>query len=157
LTIGFLGLTLTPMPNRRLLAVILVVLLPIIGGTVAYSATSSPGKSGSAPGKQKAGQEQSTEQENEAEEPEGEGIPGGTIDRYHGSDCRQPDGVAALEGNWTHGMYVSAWATTNDPTKIVEAAHSRCGKPAHAGLHGPFGARGLPPGLAKKAENQPTP
>jgi hypothetical protein len=140
-------------PRRRLFVVILAVLLPLIAVTVAYSATSSPGKSGSAPGKQKAGQE-STDKENEAE---GQGIPGGSIERYHGSDCDLPDGAAALEGNWTHGMYVSAWATTNDPTKIVEAAHSRCGKPSHAGLQGHFGAGGLPPGLAKKAENQPTP
>jgi hypothetical protein len=139
-------------PRRRLLVIFLAVLVPLIAGTVAYSATSpSPGKSGSAPGKQKAGQE-STEKENEAE---GQGIPGGSIERFH-SDCDLPDGVAPLEGNWTHGMYVSAWATTNDPTKIVEAAHSRCGKPSHAGL-GHFGAGGLPPGLAKKAENQPAP
>jgi hypothetical protein len=140
-------------PRRRLFVVILAVLLPLIAVTVAYSATSSPGKSGSAPGKQKAGQE-STDKEGEAE---GQGILGGSIERYHGSDCDLPDGAAALEGNWTHGMYVSAWATTNDPTKIVEAAHSRCGKPSHAGLQGHFGAGGLPPGLAKKAENQPTP
>ena len=133
--------------------VILAVLLPLIVGTVAYSATSSPGKSGSAPGKQKAGQE-STEKGDEAE---GQGTPGGSIDRFH-DGCDVPDAAADnLVGNWTHGMYVSAWATTNDPTRIVEAAHSRCGKPSHAGLQGHFGAGGLPPGLAKKAENQPTP
>lgn len=141
-------------PSRRLLVVILAVLVPVIAGTVAYSATSSPGKSGSAPGKQEAGQKEATEKESEAED---QGIPGGSIERYHGGDCDLPDGVAALEGNWTHGMYVSAWATTNDPVMIVQAAHSRCGKPSHAGLQGRFGAGGLPPGLAKKAENQPTP
>jgi hypothetical protein len=140
-------------PRRRLLVVILAVLLPLIAGTVAYSSTSSHGKSGSAPGKQKAGQE-STDKEDEGES---QGIPGGIIDRYHGSDCDLPEGAAVLEGNWTHGMYVEAWAMTKDATKIVTAAHSRCGKPLQAGVHGPFGAGNLPPGLQKKAENQPTP
>jgi hypothetical protein len=141
-------------PSRRFLVVILAVVLPLVLGTVAYSATSSPGKSGTAPGKQKAGQ-QSTEKEDEAE---GQGTPGGSIDRFH-EGCHVPESVAdQLKANWTHGMYVSAiTATTNDPTKIVEAAHSRCGKPSHAGLNGHFGAGGLPPGLAKKAENQPSP
>jgi hypothetical protein len=133
--------------RRRLLLIFIAVLLPLVAGTVAYSASSSPGKSGSSPGKQKAGQQESKEQD--------QGVPGGTVERFHGGGCDLPDGVAALEGNWTHGMYVEAWATTNDPTKIREAAHSRCGKPAQA--HSPFGAGGLPPGLSKKAENKPSP
>jgi hypothetical protein len=132
----------------------LTVALSLVAGTVAYSQTSSPGKSGSAPGKEKSGQQESNENENEAED---QGIPGGPIERYHGSDCHLPAGADALEGNWTHGMYVEAWAGTNDPIKIVAAAHSRCGKPAQSGLHGRFGAGGLPPGLAKKSEEQPSP
>jgi hypothetical protein len=145
--------TICAVPSRRFLVVILAVLLPLILGTVAYSVTSSPGKSGTAPGKQKSGQE-STEKENEAED---QGTPGGSIERFH-QGCDVPDAAADnLVGNWTHGMYVSAWATTNDSDKIVEAAHSQCGKPSHAGLNAHFGAGGLPPGLAKKAENQPSP
>jgi hypothetical protein len=144
------------MSRRRVIVILAALLLSALVATVAYSATSSPGNSGSAPGKQKAAQPQSTEQENESE---GQGVPGGTISRFHGGSgvsCALPAGAAALQGNWTHGMFVSAWAATNDSAKIVEAAHSPCGKPTHAAFHGPFGT-GLPPGLAKKAGNTPSP
>jgi hypothetical protein len=52
------------------------------------------------------------------------------VARFHGdaTACPQPDG-AALEGNWTHGDYVSAWAKTGDHAKTQAAARSDCGKP----------------------------
>jgi hypothetical protein len=135
--------------------IILALLLPVLVATVAYSATSSPGKSGSAPGKQKSGQQQSTEKETQDQ-----GIPGGSITRFHGNtdvNCALPSGADALESNWNHGMYVEAWAATKDPTKIVIAAHSPCGKPMQAAFHGHFAAGTLPPGLAKRGQNQATP
>jgi hypothetical protein len=131
----------------------LAVLIPTVVATVAYSATSSPGKSGSAPGRQKAGQQQEGQDDDE-------GLPGGNVTRFHGDkdvSCDLPDGAAALKGNWNHGMYVEAWASTNDPVKIVAAAHSPCGKPMQAAFRGRFGAGGLPPGLAKKGDTSLTP
>jgi hypothetical protein len=138
-------------PRRRVLVIVLALLLSGLGATVAYSATSSPGKSG----KPKASPQQSTDQDNETED---QGVPGGSVTRFHGNtdvSCSLPEGAQALEGNWTHGMYVEAWAGTNDPSKIVSAAHSPCGKPMQAAFHGHFGAGNLPPGLAKKDQNQP--
>jgi hypothetical protein len=56
------------------------------------------------------------------------GIHGGPIDRFHGSACSVTD-VSGLQGNWTHGDYVSTVAVTGDGAMIVQAAHSDCGKP----------------------------
>ncbi len=71
---------------------------------------------------------------------------GGWIERFHGQgagiaavDCRLPPGVS-LQGNWTHGDYVSSWATWIERASVAqlqdaairsasEAAHSGCGKP----------------------------
>lgn len=69
--------------------------------------------------------------ETEAPEPQGTespGVHGGTVERFHGDGthpCPMPDGVT-LDGNWTHGDYVSAWT---DHDKKHEAAKSWCGKP----------------------------
>ena len=60
------------------------------------------------------------------------GTHGGPKPRFHDAqECNLVD-VSALPGNWTHGDYVSA-VENKDPAKVPEAAHSRCGKPAHAG------------------------
>jgi hypothetical protein len=57
---------------------------------------------------------------------------GGPKPRFHdSSECKLVD-VSTLPGNWTHGDYVSA-VEKKDPSKVQEAAHSRCGKPTHAG------------------------
>lgn len=62
------------------------------------------------------------------------GVPGGTVERYHGEDCTLATG---LEGNWTHGNYVSAVAKDDDDaTTASDAAKSRCGKPLNAGKDG---------------------
>jgi hypothetical protein len=60
------------------------------------------------------------------------GVHGGPKPRFH--DARECNlvNVGQLPGNWTHGDYVSAVAK-KDPSKVQEAAHSRCGKPNHAG------------------------
>jgi hypothetical protein len=64
--------------------------------------------------------------------PEGAGVHGGPKARFHDArECNLVD-VRQLEGNWTHGDYVSA-VEKKDPSKVREAAHSRCGKPNHAG------------------------
>ena len=62
------------------------------------------------------------------------GIHGGPIDRFHGSGCSLTN-VSGLQGNWTHGDYVSTVAVTGDATMIVEAAHSDCGKPMVSVIH----------------------
>lgn len=61
-----------------------------------------------------------------------DGVHGGPKPRFH--DARECNlvNVGTLPGNWTHGDYVSAVAKA-DPSKVREAAHSRCGKPTHAG------------------------
>ncbi|HYU93178.1 MAG TPA: hypothetical protein VEN95_06850, partial [Actinomycetota bacterium] len=56
------------------------------------------------------------------------------IDRFHGSGCSLTN-VSGLQGNWTHGDYVSTVAVTGDATMIVEAAHSDCGKPMVSVIH----------------------
>jgi hypothetical protein len=90
------------------------------------------------------------------EETEAE-IHGGPNARVHGGTCDVPAG-AELQGNWTHGDYVTAWEKA-DPTKVREAAHSRCGKPAHAG--GPHaakkgaGSKAKPPRTVPPPEPQP--
>src|SRR5918996_420981 len=65
-------------------------------------------------------------------QPDDAGVHGGPKPRYHDArECNLVD-VSKLPGNWTHGDYVSA-VEKQDPSKVREAAHSRCGKPAHAG------------------------
>lgn len=70
-------------------------------------------------------------QEFEPAEGDDQGGHGGTVDRFH-EGCELPEGVAALEGNWTHGDYVSAYAKGEDREAHVAAAHSPCGKPTKA-------------------------
>ena len=60
------------------------------------------------------------------------GTHGGPKARFHDSrECNLVN-VSTLPGNWTHGDYVSA-VEKKDPSKVREAAQSRCGKPTHAG------------------------
>lgn len=67
-----------------------------------------------------------------AAETEKPGVHGGPKPRFHDSrECNLVN-VSTLPGNWTHGDYVSA-VEKKDPSKVREAAHSRCGKPNHAG------------------------
>jgi hypothetical protein len=68
------------------------------------------------------------------ETPDADETQGNTIERYHGEDCTLATG---LEGNWTHGDYVSAVAQDDDDaTNVSDAAQSRCGKPLNAGPDG---------------------
>jgi hypothetical protein len=69
-----------------------------------------------------------------SEAPDDAGDKGGTVERYHGEDCTLATG---LQGNWTHGDYVSAVAKDDDDATVVsDAAQSRCGKPLNAGKDG---------------------
>jgi hypothetical protein len=57
---------------------------------------------------------------------------GGPKSRFHDAgECNLVD-VSTLPGNWTHGDYVSA-VEKSDPSKVREAAQSRCGKPQKGG------------------------
>lgn len=60
-------------------------------------------------------------------EQEGEGEHGGTKPRIH-DGC---EGAEGLEGNWTHGDYVSAIAQAGDHEATSAAAKSDCGKVDH--------------------------
>ena len=60
------------------------------------------------------------------------GTHGGSVERTH-EGCQLPEGADALNGNWTHGDYVSAWSASGDAAAHQTAAHSACGKPTHAG------------------------
>jgi hypothetical protein len=62
---------------------------------------------------------------------------GGPIARFHDAgQCGLTD-VSSLQGNWTHGDYVSAVAQAGgDQSLIPQAAHSDCGKPMVAVGHG---------------------
>ena len=64
--------------------------------------------------------------------PEDAGVHGGPKPRFHDAGVCNLVDVSQLEGNWTHGDYVSA-VGKKDPSKVREAAQSRCGKPTHAG------------------------
>jgi hypothetical protein len=71
---------------------------------------------------------------------------GGSVQRNH-ANCPLPP-AASLQGNWTHGDYVSAWAATGDHVALKVAAQSSCGMPVNASGHSagkdhPNGGRGL--------------
>jgi hypothetical protein len=96
---------------------------------------------------------------------ENAGVHGGSVSRFH-DDCALPEGVATLEGNWTHGDYVSAWATapTSDNEAVQAAAHSDCGMPttsvdAKARTHGksdePHGKSDEPHGKSDEPHGHP--
>ncbi|MCA1830597.1 MAG: hypothetical protein ABR552_02360 [Actinomycetota bacterium] len=95
-----------------------------------------------------AASETESPEASESPEPEGTESPGGSVERFHGdatTPCPVPDG-ATLDGNWTHGDYVGAWAATSDHDKTRDAAKTPCGLPQHAadahaakGTHGKSG------------------
>lgn len=86
--------------------------------------------------------------------PEDGGVHGGPKARFHDAgECNLVD-VRQLEGNWTHGDYVSA-VEKKDPSKVREAAHSRCGKPNHAG-RGPSSKRRGNEGKEKESQSSTT-
>jgi hypothetical protein len=81
-------------------------------------------------------------------EEEDAGVHGGPNARFHNAGaCPLPAG-AKVQGNWTHGDYVTAWAEA-DPTKVRDAAHSACGKPAHVA------GKGAKPGKAARKAGRP--
>ena len=69
-----------------------------------------------------------------------DGVHGGPKPRFHDAGECNLVNVGSLPGNWTHGDYVSAVAKS-DPSKVREAAKSRCGKPTHAGKGGAKGPK----------------
>jgi hypothetical protein len=64
------------------------------------------------------------------------GVQGGPNERFHdAAQCGLAD-VSSLQGNWTHGDYVTAVAQGSDPSLVPQAAHGDCGKPMVAVGHG---------------------
>ena len=75
--------------------------------------------------------------EDTTQAPEEAGVHGGVIGRFHAPGGCSLVSNGGLPGNWTHGDYVAAVAGLGDAALVVEAAHSDCGKPLHAGGSGP--------------------
>jgi hypothetical protein len=73
-------------------------------------------------------------------------VHGGPIERFHGAGACDLVAIGALPGNWTHGDYMTAVEALGDPALLPIAAHTDCGKPAHAG--GPPAHAGGPPAHA---------
>jgi hypothetical protein len=64
------------------------------------------------------------------------GVHGGPIERLHQAGPCDLTAVSSLQGNWTHGDYVSTVAANGNPAEIRLAAHSDCGKPMVSVGHG---------------------
>jgi hypothetical protein len=75
--------------------------------------------------------------EDPTQAPEEAGVHGGVIGRFHAPGGCSLVSTGGLPGNWTHGDYVTAVAGLGNAALVVEAAHSDCGKPLHAGGSGP--------------------
>ncbi|HEY3210645.1 MAG TPA: hypothetical protein VGL18_12810 [Actinomycetota bacterium] len=80
------------------------------------------------PGESEPSEESEPADESEPTHGGGRSMHGGSVERFH-EDCELPEGVPALEGNFTHGDYVSAFAKAGDHEALLAAAHSPCGKP----------------------------
>ena len=119
---------------KRLLLVVGLTLLVGLSGAAASVLASSPSPSAH-PGDESKAQE--ADGAEGTAEPRHEGVHGGTVTRFQQVDACGLTNTSALEGNWTHGDYVSAVAANGDHVQIQAAAHSRCGKPMVAEKGGP--------------------
>lgn len=106
------------------------VTLMLVGGS--YALTGGSGEGDEAPVEATTDATESpepeptdtTEEETEDGDEDG-GVHGGSVPRVH-EGC---EGVEGLEGNWTHGDYVSAVGRQSGSEAKKAAAHSDCGKP----------------------------
>jgi hypothetical protein len=112
---------------KRLLLVLGVMLLVGVSGAAAASVlASSPSPDAPAAAESHA---------HETEAPEGSAAPqdagahGGTVARFQQAGACDLTNTTGLQGNWTHGDYVSAVATSGDHAQTRTAAQSDCGKP----------------------------
>jgi hypothetical protein len=124
--------------RRGVLTVLVSFVLGLSGVAAASVLTSGP--SSPAPSKAPAGLPPSGNSKGSDSNAEGSdsGVHGGPTARFHDAgQCGLTD-VSSLQGNWTHGDYVSAVAQAGgDQSLIPQAAHSDCGKPMVAvGLGG---------------------
>lgn len=128
----------------------LVIALSLTGagfGIAASGGEGGEGNPGTTPSASGGGGRDQTADDARDEAEEDGGVHGGPIERFHQAGACGLTSLGQLPGNWTHGDYVSAVAALDDPTLIVEAAHSACGKPQHAGGP-PFGVgQGRPEGV----------
>jgi len=123
--------------RRGVLTVLVAFVLGLSGVAAASVLTSGP--SSPAPTKGPAGLHPSGNSKGSDSNAESSdsGVHGGAIARFHDAgQCGLTD-VSSLQGNWTHGDYVSAVAQAGgDQALIPQAAHSDCGKPRVAVGHG---------------------
>lgn len=102
--------------------------LTLVGGAYALTGESDEEQTPTVE-QAETGDSEPLEEETETSEPEEEetddGVHGGSVARIH-EGC---DGVEGLEGNWTHGDYVSAVGAQSGPEAKKAAAKSDCGKP----------------------------
>jgi hypothetical protein len=124
---------------KRILVVGSIVVAAALGLGVTAWATGPAGPDESPPGSGTAPTDttgpQATGAGEDAPEAADAGVHGGTIARFHDAGVCDLVSVGGLPGNWTHGDYVTAVTALGDAAPVVEAAHSDCGKPMHAG-HG---------------------
>jgi len=95
----------------------------LVVGAAAAAPSSAPNLSG-----RHAVSSGSESDDAQPEADDGQGEHGGSIERFH-EDCALPEGAEQLEGNWTHGDYVSVWAHSDHSEPVSTAAQSDCGKP----------------------------
>ena len=100
--------------------------LTLVGGAYALSggASTAPAEAVTTSASPSVEPKEAEEQEVEPAEGEEQGVHGGTKPRLH-EGCGD---VTGLEGNWTHGDYVSAIAKNGDSDATRAAAKTDCGK-----------------------------
>lgn len=80
-------------------------------------------------------------------------VPGGSVERFH-EGCEFPEGAPAVEGNWNHGQYLSAFAKAGDHEALLAAAHSQCGKPLKADQPGKHKGKGKARGKGARSHGK---
>jgi hypothetical protein len=114
--------------RRRAFALLVAfgVMLLLAGGSYALSAHTH--SSGKGPTVEASESPEASDSPEPSESPDAGGTHGGSVERFHDAGVCNLTDVSKLDGNWTHGDYVSAVAAA-DPTKVTDAAQSDCGKP----------------------------
>ena len=103
--------------------------LMLVGGAYALTGTSAPDDgTATVESTPEATETPDPTETPDATETEDGGVHGGSVERVH-DGC---EGVDGLEGNWTHGDYVSAVGDEGGSEAKKAAAKSDCGKPDKA-------------------------
>jgi hypothetical protein len=127
--------------KRGVLTVVLTFVLGLSGvaaASVLTSGTPSPASTRASvhPHPMKDAKESEADKKGAENDTQDSGVHGGPSERSHdAAQCGLAD-ISSLQGNWTHGDYVSAVAQGGDPSLVPQAAQSDCGRPTAAGGQG---------------------